>query len=148
MAETLSVPVDLQKLAQVYTWVDEVSHLFDLPRACRVVLQIVTEEAVSNIIRHGFPDVPPTQDDRINLALDDDADWVTLRIDDNGVPFDPRSVAPPQRAATLEDTQLGGQGIHLIRRRIAAMDYERRDTRNWLALRIAHVPAKATPAAV
>jgi serine/threonine-protein kinase RsbW len=147
MAETLSVPVDLQELARVYGWVDEVSDRFELPRACRVVLQIVVEEAVSNIIRHGFPNAPPAPEDRINLAMDDDTAWVTLRIDDNGIPFDPHSVPTPQRAATLEDMQPGGQGIHLIRRRTAAMDYTRRDGRNWLALRIAHVPAKTASAA-
>lgn len=147
MTETLSVPVDMQELARIYDWVDEFSQRADLPKACRVALQIVAEEAVSNIIRHGFPVAPPAAENWINLAIDDDAAWVTLRIDDNGIQFDPRSAPPPQRASNLEDMQPGGQGLHLIRRRTASMDYARRDGRNWLTLRIAHVPAKATPSA-
>jgi anti-sigma regulatory factor (Ser/Thr protein kinase) len=147
MAEILSVQVDLPESAQVYAWVDEISERADLPKACRLALQIIAEEAVSNIIRHGFPDASPAAEDRINLMLDVDDAWVTLRIDDNGIPFDPRSTPTSQRAATLEDMRPGGLGIHLIRRRTASMDYVRREGRNWLTLRIARVPAKASPAA-
>ncbi len=144
LADTVSVRVALEELGRVYDWIDTFADRMALPRACRVALQIVAEEAVSNIIRHGYPKRPPEPADRIWLTLEAQGDTLLLTIEDSAVAFDPRAVVGPPKAASLEEMVPGGQGIPLMRRRTQAMDYERRDGMNRLTLRFRPV---AEPAA-
>lgn len=142
MAETLSVPVTLTALTRVYDWIEAVADRCDLPRGCRVALQVVAEEVVSNIVRHGFQRRPPASTDVIRLTLEADAAPVLLTVEDSATPFDPRQVAEPARASTLEDTVAGGNGLPMIRRRTLAMDYEFRDGVNRLRLTLDRDPPR------
>jgi serine/threonine-protein kinase RsbW len=141
-ADTLSISVRLAELAEVYAWIDEAADGLDLPRQARVALQIVAEEAVSNVIRHGYPAGQPEPADRILLLLEDTDDAVTLTIEDRARPFDPTTFALPAPAASLEETVPGGHGIRLIRRKAAAMGYERRNGINRLTLQIVHAAGR------
>jgi serine/threonine-protein kinase RsbW len=141
-ADTLSISVRLAELAEVYAWIDEAAAGLDLPREARVALQIVAEEAVSNVIRHGYPAGPPGAADRILLLLEDSDDAVTLTIEDRARPFDPTTFALQAPATSLEETVPGGHGIRLIRRKTAAIAYERRNGANRLTLQVAHTAGR------
>jgi len=57
-----------------------------------------------------------------------------LTVSDDGVPFDPLAVAPPDTSLPLEQRPLGGLGIHLVRHLVDEVTYERRGDRNVLTL--------------
>jgi anti-sigma regulatory factor (Ser/Thr protein kinase) len=96
-------------------------------------LELVLEELMMNIVMHAWPD-PAGR--RIALAARRDGDAVELRLEDDGTPFDPVSAAERPRAATLDEARPGGLGLPLLRRRVRAMHYERRDGLNRLTLRV------------
>jgi serine/threonine-protein kinase RsbW len=137
VSETLSVPADIEELPRVFQWTDDVANRADLPDWTRYALLLCLEEAVSNVIRYGYPpdhrDITKDQV-RLTLAWDDEA--ATLTIEDQGVPFDPRDLESPTLPKTVEEAQIGGLGIHLMRRYAETMDYLRQDGANRLTLRI------------
>ena len=53
--------------------------------------ELVFEEIVSNIIRHGYAD---SQKHRISTTVAIHGDRVELYLEDDGVPFDPRQPVP------------------------------------------------------
>lgn len=59
---------------------------------------------------------------------------ITLTLIDPAQAFDPLSLPPPPKAEKLEDLQIGGQGIPLVREFSNAGCYERRDGRNRIEL--------------
>jgi len=53
-----------------------------------------------------------------------------LTISDNGPPFDPFARAAPDTTLSIEERQIGGLGIHLVRQMMDEVSYERREGRN------------------
>jgi len=94
-------------------------------------VQLVFEEIVANIIRHGAT----TEDVRVSLSLGDRE--VVLTFEDNGVPFNPLERPAPPVPASLDEAGVGGLGLVLVRRLVTRMTYARTaQHRNHLTLAV------------
>lgn len=135
--ETLIVRAEMVELARVSSWASEVAERLTLPRSTLFAIDLCFEEALSNIIRYGFPDQPETpgvcKDVRLAIARGTIA--VTVTIEDHGLAFDPREVAAPAPPRTIGEATIGGLGIHLMRQFARDIAYQRLDGMNRLTLR-------------
>jgi serine/threonine-protein kinase RsbW/sigma-B regulation protein RsbU (phosphoserine phosphatase) len=95
-------------------------------------LDVVLDEILSNIVRHGLRD---GREHEIRVAIAIEPDAVMLTIEDDGPPFDPLSYPPPDLDADLDTRAVGGLGIHLVRRLMDDVQYERAAERNRVVLR-------------
>jgi len=84
-------------------------------------LEVILEELVSNVVRHGFD---PRSDQSIRLVVGVRPEAVDLTIEDDGRPFDPTAAAQPSPLESLETAKLGGLGIPLVRKLSASLRYE------------------------
>lgn len=85
-------------------------------------VQLVLEELVTNVIRHGGRDaVRP----RIAVEADIVGDAVRLSVEDDCRPFDPTAVPEPPLPATIEDRRSGGHGLRIVRRLVSRLTYTR-----------------------
>src|SRR3954453_23789069 len=135
--ETLSIPANMEALPGIFQWTDSVADKAGLPDWTRYALLLCLEEAVSNVIRYGYPDDHrEASNDEVHLTLNWDDDAATLTIEDHGIPFDPRALAEPSLPKTVEEATIGGLGIHLMRRYAETMNYDRHAGANRLTLRI------------
>ena len=82
-------------------------------------IEVVLEEIVSNVVRHG------QGADYVRIGARCEGDEIFLTIEDNGTPFDPFVAAEPDRFTTVAEAQLGGQGIPLVKRLSRSAHYER-----------------------
>ena len=97
--------------------------------------ELVFEEIVSNIIRHGCSDHVQCA---IEVALRFDEDAIVMSFHDNGPPFDPRSYVLPELPRTLETASNGGLGLLLVNKAAQRIDYEwTRQSKNHLTVTIA-----------
>lgn len=94
------------------------------PRIDAIDLCIV--ELVTNVVDHSYRGQPG--EIRVDLDLGHEA--AVLTILDHGPAFDPLSVPAPVLADTIEEAQVGGFGIHLVRSSADACEYARREGRN------------------
>jgi serine/threonine-protein kinase RsbW len=94
-------------------------------------INLALEEVFINIVSYGFPQ---GGEHRIRIALTWEDGTVSLRITDDGMAFNPLDAAPPDLACQIENTPIGGLGIHLARHMVDHMHYERRNHRNRLIL--------------
>jgi sigma-B regulation protein RsbU (phosphoserine phosphatase) len=62
------------------------------------------------------------------------AERLTVTISDDGLPFNPLSAKAPDTKASLEDRDIGGLGIHLVRSMVDDVSYHRRIDKNVLTL--------------
>jgi anti-sigma regulatory factor (Ser/Thr protein kinase) len=53
-----------------------------------------------------------------------------VTISDDGIPFDPLSAAMPNMELPLEEREIAGLGIHLVRNLVHSAQYRRQDGRN------------------
>jgi anti-sigma regulatory factor (Ser/Thr protein kinase) len=94
-------------------------------------LNVVLDEAVSNAINHGYDAGVRGE---IAVRLRRSADRVEVEVEDDGRPFDPLQVPPPDLSLPLERRPIGGLGIHLIRNLMDEISYARQAGRNVLKM--------------
>ena len=101
-------------------------------------VELVLEEAVTNIIRYGYEGQPAReQPPVIEIDLQVDLDEVQVLIVDDARPFDPLDSGGLLLPETLDDAQVGGLGLLMIRNTASSMSYERRDGQNRFTMTIA-----------
>ena len=96
-------------------------------------VELVLEEAVTNVVRYGY-DHPVGHIIEIDLQVD--LDEVQILIVDDGRPFDPLDSGGLLLPDSLEDAQVGGLGLLMIRNTANTMSYERRDGQNRFLLTV------------
>jgi len=101
-------------------------------------VHLAVEEMVLNVMKHAYGG---NTDRFVDLALEVNAPDVTVQIEDDGAPFDPRQVLPPALDVPARERRVGGLGIHLVRSVAESLDYERAGERNRVRIRI--TPASA-----
>ena len=101
-------------------------------------VELVLEEAVTNIIRYGYEGQPPRAEPPvIEIDLQIDLDEIQVLIVDDARAFDPLDSGGVLLPETLDDAQVGGLGLLMIRNTASRMAYERRDGRNRFSMTIA-----------
>jgi anti-sigma regulatory factor (Ser/Thr protein kinase) len=75
------------------------------------------------------------------VHLSPDNGGATVVIEDRGRPFNPTTLPPRIKPVSLDETRIGGVGVHLIRHYSSEMRYERFGECNRLVLTFAPKPA-------
>jgi serine/threonine-protein kinase RsbW len=74
-------------------------------------LVIAANEAVANIIRHGYRSTPGP----IEVIIEREPDSIVVHLRDEAPAFDPTTYPAPDLTVPLADRRAGGLGIHLTR---------------------------------
>lgn len=98
-------------------------------------LNLAIDELATNTMSYGF--TAESGDARIELsvaALDDGR--VEVRLDDNGLPYDPFTQAPPPVLdAGVDERPIGGLGVYFVQKLMDETHYRRDGDWNRLILR-------------
>jgi anti-sigma regulatory factor (Ser/Thr protein kinase) len=128
----LRLGTDTAELARLYPWLETEAKARNLPPALLPGMHVAVEEAVANVALHAFG---PDQPGEIAVLLSTSADGAAVVVADSGPPFDPGTVAAPERPASLEAAMPGGLGLTLLRHYCRDVSYRRIGGRNHLTLR-------------
>lgn len=93
-------------------------------------IQLAVDEISVNVIRYAYKDKPGS----IWLACRRDANAIFVTIRDEGYPFDPTRVPPPDLGADLEHRTPGGLGIYLAQKVMDVVTYKREADQNVLTM--------------
>jgi serine/threonine-protein kinase RsbW/sigma-B regulation protein RsbU (phosphoserine phosphatase) len=104
---------------------------FDPSPKAMYLVPLAIEEIVTNCVKHGYDD---TDEHTILITMSVDDGTLTMTIVDDGHAFDPLAESAPDFSISVEDRQIGGLGIHLLKNLSDTMAYERRDAANRLTL--------------
>lgn len=74
-------------------------------------LKLVVDEAVTNIVQHGYGG----KGGRVDLELTREGDDIVVRIRDQAPPFNPDAVDEPELDTAFAQRKPGGMGIFLMR---------------------------------
>ena len=94
-------------------------------------LTLSLDEMLSNSLMHGYAGI--AQDDpagfapRVRIGYRRMPQGAELRIQDNGCEFDPTRYETREQDVSLEDAEIGGHGIRLMRALLVSMHYRRQD---------------------
>jgi anti-sigma regulatory factor (Ser/Thr protein kinase) len=92
---------------------------------------LCASEAVTNTISYAYPE-PGLRE--IALELSGQPDSLTLTIEDDGIAYNPLARPEHTQPANLEEAEIGGLGIDLIRQFMSECRYARLQDKNRLTL--------------
>jgi anti-sigma regulatory factor (Ser/Thr protein kinase) len=124
---------DIAELQRLLAHIEQFGKAHALSTEATGALQLALEEVVTNVIVHGYRRVVGHT---VRVRLTCANNTVTAEVEDDAPAFDP--LARPQPAHVdhpVEDRPIGGLGIHLVKKLMDAVEYQRNHDRNLLILR-------------
>jgi anti-sigma regulatory factor (Ser/Thr protein kinase) len=122
----------IEDLLRVNSIFESFATQHDIGGKLRYHLLVSIEEILTNIIKYGFDEqgVHP-----IHITFRNDSGAIEMEFEDRGREFNPLEVGDPDLDTPIEDRQLGGLGIHLVKNMVDVAQYRRVGDRNILLLR-------------
>ena len=122
MQKTLRIKNDIHELSMMNEFLEEAGEELGLSTAFMMSLNLVMEEAVSNIIFYAYKgDV----EDAVDISLVREGGELIVTLIDHGIAFDPTLRKDPDITLSA-----GGLGIFLIKKIMDEVSYQRVDERN------------------
>ena len=121
----------LSTLSSLQDVIEEFGNANDVPDGTIFLVSLELDELLTNYVRHSLHHVQrPRMQMRVRLF----PEKLVLSVVDTGPPFDPRSVPPPDTSLGVEDREIGGVGLHLVRSYCDKMVYQSVRGCNYLQL--------------
>jgi anti-sigma regulatory factor (Ser/Thr protein kinase) len=129
---SLTIKPDLNEISTISTALEDVMKNESFKEEEILDTQLAVEEAITNVIVHGYGETGITGD--IAIICRATRGIVEIQIEDTAPPFDPLSLPEPDLTSDIDDRQIGGLGIFLIRRVMDGIVYRYENNKNILVL--------------
>ncbi|MET4580340.1 ATP-binding protein [Ottowia thiooxydans] len=129
----LAIKPQLEQIEVALDWLRGLATQHEWPERAVFGLILSADEALTNIVAHAGNE-DDVEEATIRLICRHLPGEIVLRIEDQGRFFDPTGAESKPLAESLEDTDLGGHGLRLMRHYLKSLQYARQDNRNVLTL--------------
>jgi sigma-B regulation protein RsbU (phosphoserine phosphatase) len=131
LTETLLIKNDVKEISKFSTFMKSITEKLNIEKSLARQLRLAVEEAVVNVIDYAYP---AGQEGEIEVCMQSDGKSLKTVIIDSGIAFDPTAVEKTDTSLSVEDRQIGGLGILLVRELMDSINYERINKQNILTL--------------
>ena len=135
MSDTLELSPDDDAVPRAIQWLEGIAQREGWPPRTAFSLTLSLDEALANVVSYAF-DPPPGGDARpaIALACRRRGSRIEIELRDNGQAYDPTRNPPAALVTNLDDAEIGGHGIRLMRHHLHDLVYKREAGWNSLTL--------------
>ena len=123
---------DLSELDTLCEELENFGNKFRLSKKLIFEINLALDELFTNIISYGFKD---DEEHIIKVTITPQNEELCLCIEDDGIAFNPIEFKTPDVACSVENCKIGGLGIHIMRKLMDEICYQRCDDKNVLTLR-------------
>lgn len=132
MRKTLNLHNDVNEVAMLCEWIEVTGEQLGLPTAAVFQLNLALEEAFVNVVDYAYPGKSGMP---VQINMESTPEGMTFTLIDEGQPFDPTQLAPPDITLSVEERPIGGLGVFLVTQIMDEVIYERQGARNVLTMR-------------
>jgi anti-sigma regulatory factor (Ser/Thr protein kinase) len=122
-------PAKLENLETMMNFIVERAKALGFDNKKIYQIRLAAEEVLVNVINYAYPDKNGNL--QITLRTKGNA-GIEVEVADWGLPFDPLAAPEPNTCAPLEEREIGGLGIYLMRKFMDEVYYKREGDRNIL----------------
>lgn len=126
-------PALLTELSNVTAFVESELEKADCPMKTQMSISVCVEEVFVNIAHYAYPDKVGTAEVRVDVSPDEKS--VVICFLDNGIPFDPLNKTEPDVSLPVEQREIGGLGIFMVKKLSDELSYEYADGWNVLTMK-------------
>ena len=130
--EELRVEANVENLPKVLTFVDDQLEMAECPMKAKIQIDIAVEEIFVNIAHYAY--APGTGDALIRVRISEEPAKVLIDFEDSGIPYNPLEKADPDVTLNVQEREIGGLGIFMVKKIVDEIRYEYADGKNRLTL--------------
>ena len=128
----LTMDATVENIARVTAFVDEQLEAMDCPMKAQIQTDVAIDELFGNIAHYAYrPDVGPAT---VRVEFLKEPRAVELTFMDSGIPYDPLEKDDPDISLSIEEREIGGLGIYMVKKSMDAVSYEYKDGHNILRI--------------
>ena len=129
---TITLTNNIRELDKLEPFLDAFFEQENLDKSLMPQINLALEEAATNVIMYAYPE---GEKGAAELTLEVVKGQICATISDTGVPFNPLEQKEADLDVSLEERQIGGLGIHLIKEIMDEVRYAHEEGRNVLKMR-------------
>ena len=129
----LTIEATSENVDQAIALVDEVLEEYGCGMKEQMAIDVAVDELFSNIALYAY--TPETGYATVQVNIIEDPLSIEITFVDSGKPYDPIAMAEPDTTQTIEERQIGGMGILIVKKSMDAMDYEYKEGKNILTIK-------------
>jgi anti-sigma regulatory factor (Ser/Thr protein kinase) len=127
----IEIKNNISEIVKIYELLDNITIKLELSDDIVFKLNLIFDELLTNIISYGYTD---NKEHIISINIKKNNVYLEIKIEDDGVEFNPVEREAPDLDKTLEEKEIGGLGIMLVKNFIDEINYKRIDNKNILTL--------------
>ena len=126
-SEDITLIPNEESLQKVSNFLDNLSSKWNLSMKLTNKLQLISDEIYSNIVSY-------SKAQKASISVIDDSEVIKMIFKDNGKIFNPLLKPEPDVYKPLEEREIGGLGIYMVKKIASSVDYETIDGQNVLTV--------------
>jgi anti-sigma regulatory factor (Ser/Thr protein kinase) len=127
----LTIPAEINSIIAIRNLIEKIGFRYAFTSNTIHATKLAVEEAVTNIIRHGYLN---TTDKKITIQIQARLYSLGIVVIDQGSSFDPKQVNNPDIVKYIDIRKKGGLGIFMIRKLMDEFNYQVTDRGNEIHL--------------
>lgn len=129
----LTISATIENIVVVTDFVDEQLEQLDCPMKTLVQVNVAIDELFGNIANYAYnPEIGAAT---VRVEVTENPLAVVITFIDNGVPHDPLAKDDPDITLGVEERQIGGLGIYMVKKTMDDISYEYKDGQNVLRIK-------------
>lgn len=132
MKKHIVIKNEISEISILTDFIEQIGEELDMKPSLVMSLNLVLEEAISNIILYAYPQ---KMNELITIMVEKSETMLIFTITDKGVEFDPTVVPEADITLSAKERPIGGLGIYLIKKIMNEVEYQRIDGNNVFTLK-------------
>ncbi len=129
--DSLTVEADISSLGSLQRFAASCLTRLHGPDMLLGKIELVLEELLVNVFSYAYPEGTPGE---VTLYCETRDGNLVFAIEDQGEPFDPLQRGTVDTSLDIDERQIGGLGIHLVKNMVDSISYERQGSLNVLTV--------------
>ena len=131
--KSITVEAKIENVDKVTEFVNEVLEEKECPLKVQMQLDVAIDEIFGNIAYYAYG--KGRGNATIQIEMEDNPPKITLTFIDQGIPYNPLESKDPDITLDIEDREIGGLGIFLVKKTMDELSYEYADGQNILTMK-------------
>ena len=131
--KSITVEAKIENVDKVTEFVNEVLEEKESPLKVQMQLDVAIDEIFGNIAYYAYG--KGSGNATIQIEMEDNPPKITLTFIDQGIPYNPLESKDPDITLDIEDREIGGLGIFLVKKTMDELSYEYVDGQNILTMK-------------
>ncbi len=129
----LTIEATPENVDRAIEFVDEMLEKYGCGMKEQMAIDVAVDELFANIAHYAYN--PETGYATVRVDVVEEPLAVEITFVDNGIPYDPLAKLDPDTTLSIEDREIGGMGIFIVKKSMDSVNYEYKDGKNILTIK-------------